>query len=187
MRIVRHLVVVALTLLALLAVSQIVAAQIFPSPLENARVARPQAAWLPFTRTVTITIDAGPVLATALSSYWQTSISDFSTIGRDTWLVALPSDATDVTATIAGGVTYQIGNTIYFSFTGSVADFGWSYRTNQAALRQGNQYRIDHYASINQDRPVVSIGTVLFSSSLQYVCHIGSEPVAITNSFGQWE
>ena len=186
MRIVRYLVVVALTLLALLAVSQIVAAQISPSPMENARVARPQADWLPFTRTVTITIAAGPVLAPALSSYWQTSISDFSTIGRDSWVVSLPSDATDVTDTITGG-TYQIGSTINFSFTDPVADFGWAYRTNQAALRQGHQYRIDQYASINQDRPFVYSGTVFFASPYQYVGQIGPDPGAITNTSVHWE
>jgi hypothetical protein len=155
-----------------LAVSQSGAAQISSFQTENAWAARPQADWLPFTRTVTLTIEAGPVLAPALSSHWQTSISDFSTIGREQRLVVLPSDATDVTATITGDLPdWQYDQ---FLFTNAVADFGWAYRTNQTALRQDIN-RIDQYASINQDRLCLYRHGV-FHFAYQYVGQIGPDP-----------
>lgn len=188
MRIIRHLAVVALTLLALLAIRHNSAAQISSSQIGNAGIPRPQANWLPFTRTVTITIEAGPVLTPALSSYWQTSFTDFSSIdGWDHQSFTLPSDATEITATVTGG-TYQIvGNTVTFNLTDPVCDFAWSYRTNQKVLRQGNQYQVDQYASTNQDRPFVYFSTIFFTSPYQYVSQIGPAPKAVTNSSVHWE
>jgi hypothetical protein len=187
MRIVRHLAVVALTLLALLAIRHNSAAQI-SSSIGNAGVARPQAYWPPYTRTVTITIDTGPALAPALSSYWQTSFTGFSpSYGWNHQSFTLPSDATDITATVTGG-TYQIvGNTVTFTLTDPLCDFAWSYRTSQKVLRQGNQYQIDQYASTNQDRPFVYVSTVHFTLPYQHVGQIGPAPEEITNAAVHWE
>ena len=193
MHIARLVVVWTFALLIFLAASHGSEAQISSAQVENAPPAAPQAGGLPFTRTVTITLETGPVpvLTPALASYWQTSITDFSSVGWNPWVVSnLPSDATDVTATVTGG-TYQIvtsTNTIVFTFTDTLVDFGWAYRTSQKVLLQGNQYRIDQYASTNQaDRPFVYISTVFFTSPFQYVGQIGPDPVVLTNASVHWE
>jgi hypothetical protein len=184
MKFARVFVVWTFALLILLAANHRSEAQISPPHPENdAGIARPQTDWLPFTRTVTITIEAGPVLTPALSSYWQTTITDFST--SDEWdqlSFAIPTDATDVTATAAGG-TYQVfSDRIDFSFTAPVVNFSWNYRTNQKVLLQGNQYRLDQYASINRDRPFFYVSTAFFTSPYQYVGQIGPTPITTTTS-----
>ena len=183
MKFARFLFVWTFALLILLAANHRSEAQIALSHPENAGVAGSPTDSQPFTRTVTITIEAGPVLTPALTSYWQTSIAAFSTSdGWEQLSFAIPPDATDVTATVAGG-TYQIsGGKIDFSFTEPVVDFDWTYRTNQRVLRQGNQYRIDQYASINYDRPFFYVGTVFFTSPYEYVGQIGPAPVSSATS-----
>jgi hypothetical protein len=188
---VRYLIVLIPAVLALLAAGHISEAQTPASRAESQGILGPQTGGAPFTRTVTITLQTAPESAPALSSHWQISITHWSTAdGWDHRFYTLPSDATDITATVSAGVsnTYAIvGNTIAFTFTAPVVDFGYAYRTSQAVLRQGNQYRIDQNVYTNrEDRPFAYIGTVVYPSPYQYVGQIGPAPV-ITTASVHWE
>lgn len=187
MSIARFLVVGTFVLLSLLATNLTGQAQSPSSYPDSDGPARPHIDWLPFTRTVTITIEAGPVLTPALSSTWQTAITDFSTSNDwDQVSFPLPADATAVAALVTGG-TYQIfSDRIDFSFTEPVVDFSWAYRTSQRALLQGNQYQLDQYASINHDRPFFYNSTVFFTAPYQYAGQIGPTPVT-TSSTLHWQ
>lgn len=184
-RITRSLLVIALAALALVFLYHGAQAQLrggLSLPLQPADEPAPA-----FTRMVTVAIESGDPLTPALTSFWQAAWISFPvSAGGISFPIPLPSDATDVTATVTCGTYDIVGNTVQFTLTESIAcHFGYELRTDQRVTRQGNQYRIDQVAG--NDTFVRYIATIVFTAPYQFVGFIGPTPMTITSDMLHWE
>ncbi len=134
------------------------------------------------TRIVTVTIGSSSVpLTPGLNSRWQIAI--FSQLPLP-GTFRLPSDASDITVTLVNG-EYSIdysGPTIYI--TNSQGMY-YEYRTDQQALRFGNQILISQTYRFN--RPLHYVGTVVFTDPYQYVGVAGYVPTQINATQLHWD
>jgi hypothetical protein len=98
---------------------------------------------------------------------------------------SLPSDATDVTATVNCGTYDIVSGTIQFTLTESLCHFGYDFRTNERVTRQGNQYSISQVAGSNAS--FLYITTIVFTAPYEFVGFIGPTPLTVTSSMLHWE
>jgi hypothetical protein len=136
---------------------------------------------------VTVTVESGDPLTPALASFWQAAWISFPVSASGIQFgISLPSDATDVTATVTCGTYDIVGDTIQFTLTESTAcHFGYDLRTNQRVLRQGNQYRIDQVAGNNVF--FLYITTIVFTAPYEFVGFIGPTPMTVASHMLHWE
>jgi hypothetical protein len=159
---------------ALLFVTEVVRSTDSPDP------ARP---WYGFTRIVTITVEpASDPLTPALNSLWQMENINLIT---DVYKIPLPTDAYNINVKLSVGNNYDIEPGPTIVFTGSQPWFYVDYRTNQRALRVGNQILITQTAGNTQQFHYLS--TLLFAEPYQYIGTSGHSPISITNPSIQWD
>jgi hypothetical protein len=186
----RSLAVILCSLAGLLFLRHTVAAQINsdqPTPLVGNR---PQTDEPVFTWLVTVSVESGAPLAPALYSRWANVVLSVPVLVPDNQEaiynpIALPSDATDITASVVNGQFAIVTTTIYYTlFQGSV-DMAWSYRTLQNVQRTGNQYQVNQRTSSN--KAFRNVSTVFFSTPYQYVGSITFTPQLVTSDMLKWD
>jgi hypothetical protein len=172
-RITHCLTAVIAAFLALLFVTGVVHSTDGPDP------ARP---WYGFTRIVTITLEsASDPLTPALNSLWQLESINLIT---NVYNIPLPTDAYSINVKLsAGDYVIEPGPTIVF--TGSQPWFYLDYRTNQRALRVGNQILITQTAGNTQQFRYLA--TLIFTAPYQYIGTSGNSPIAVTSPNIQWD
>jgi hypothetical protein len=182
MHFIRGLVAIVGSVVFLLTLNLIVAAQIEPP---TARPQRPLIDEPQFTSITTITVESGAALSTALYSRWSQSVISFPVgAGGFSFGLALPTDATEITASASNGDFAIVGTTVYFTLT-STGEFAYGYRTLQQVLRTGNQFRINQRQSSNTDFRQIS--TIYYPAPLQYVGSLTITPQVVTTGTLQWD
>jgi len=136
-----------------------------------------------YTRIVTITVYSSTVpLTPGLTSRWQFETLD-QVISR-TFEIPLPADAYDIS--VALPITlYQIDPGPTLIITGPQTQLYYEYKTNQRALRFGNQILITQTASNNQEYRYLA--TLAFADPYQYVGTSGFAPTATTATTISWD
>jgi hypothetical protein len=143
----------------------------------------PTRPWYGFTRIVTITVEpASDPLTPVLNSLWQIESINLIT---DVYRIPLPTDAYSINVKLSVGNNYVIDLGPTIVFTGSQPWFYIDYRTNQRALRVGNQILITQTAGNAQQFRYLA--TLIFTTPYQYVGTSGNSPISITNSVIHWD
>ena len=136
-----------------------------------------------YTRIVTITVGSSTVpLTPGLTSRWQFETIDQIIIG--TYEIPLPSDAYEISVALPANMYYiDPGPTLVI--TGPQPQLYYEYRTDQRALRFGNQILITQTASNNQEYRYLA--TLTFTGPYQYIGTSGFAPTATTASTVYWD
>jgi hypothetical protein len=145
----------------------------------------PTRPWYGFTRIVTITVESSSdPLTPALNSLWQLESINLIT---NVYRIPLPTDAYSINVKLSVGDSYVVepGPPPTIVFYGEQPWFYIDYRTNQRALRVGNQILITQTAGNTQQFRYLS--TLIFTAPYQYVGTSGDSPISITNSAIHWD
>jgi hypothetical protein len=125
-----------------------------------------------YTRLTTITVgSSSDPLTSGLNSRWQFENIDHFVFG--VYSITLPSDAYEISVTSSTD-QYRIEPGPTIVITGPQPHLYYEYRTNQRALRFGNQILITQTASNNQEYRYLS--TLIFTDPYQYVGTSGFVP-----------
>ena len=132
------------------------------------------------TRIVTVTV--GTTVPLGLDSRWQIDLLSQDIFSSTS--IRLPSDAYAISVIMVNG-QYSIdssGPTIYISNSQGLY---YEYRTNQQALRYGNQILISQTYRYNQ--PLHYISTLTFTDPFQYLGSAGYVPTQPTATQLHWD
>lgn len=182
MRLVRSSIVILSAVTCLLFLRASVMAQAGTPALMPSRPAvdEPQ-----FTWQLTVTIEAGGPLSATFNSRWTNTLIRFPVgPGGLSFQIGLPTDATQITASVSSGSFAIVGTTIYFTLTGT-SDVRWGYRTAQSVVRSGNQLRIDQRTSSNNFYRQISI--IEYPPTFPYVGTITFTPQLVTTDTLRWD
>jgi hypothetical protein len=136
-----------------------------------------------YTRLNTITVGSSTnPLTPGLNSRWQFENIDHYVFG--VYSITLPSDAYEISVTSSTD-QYRIEPGPTIVITGPQPHLYYEYRTNQRALRFGNQILITQAASNNQEYRYLS--TLIFTDPYQYVGTSGFAPTETTASTIYWD
>lgn len=182
MRVARIFTVSLSTLIWLLVLAVSVMAR---SDWATSQTNRPTAGEPQFTWQVTITVEAGGPLSATFNSNWSNHLISFPVgPGGLSFPIALPNDATQITASVTNGQVGIVGTTLHFTLTSS-SDVFWAYRTGEKVVRSGNQLRIDQRTSSNNFYRQIS--TLEFPAPFQYVGTLTFTPQITTATTAQWD
>jgi hypothetical protein len=179
----KHLIRSAVAFLAAFVALLLLTSAVQSSPPSERVVQLPARPHYAYTRIVTITVDSSTVpLTPGLNSRWQ-----FETVDQfiyDVYPIPLPSDAYDIS--VALPITlYHIDPGPTIIITGPQPQLYYEYRTNQRALRFGNQILITQTASNNQEYRYLA--TLSFTEPYQYVGTSGFAPTQTADSTVSWD
>lgn len=136
-----------------------------------------------YTRMVTITVFSSTVALTqGLTSLWQFRTLD--QVISYTFEIPLPDDAYDISVGLPSEF-YRIDPGPTLIITGPQVNLYYEYKTDQRALRFGNQILITQAASNNQDYRYV--GTLTFTEPYQYLGTSGFAPTKTSASTISWD
>jgi hypothetical protein len=179
----KHLIPLAAALLAACVALLLLVGAVQSSPSLD-RVAEPPARpQYAYTRIVTVTVGSSTVpTTTGLTSRWQFETIDQVVSG--TYEIPLPGDAYEISVALPITV-YHIDPGPTLIITGPQTRLYYEYKTDQRALRFGNQILITQTASNNQEYRYLA--TLTFAGPYEYLGTSGFAPTATTASTISWD
>jgi hypothetical protein len=179
----KHLIPLAAALLAACVALLLLVGAVQSSPSLD-RVAEPPARpQYAYTRIVTVTVGSSTVpTTTGLTSRWQFETIDQVVSG--TYEIPLPGDAYEISVALPFTV-YHIDPGPTLIITGPQTRLYYEYKTDQRALRFGNQILITQTASNNQEYRYLA--TLTFAGPYEYLGTSGFAPTATTASTISWD